>query len=116
MDFLALNSSAMGSSASLRGRSTPPTSDPIEAEMISSDEDERQHVQKPVSISCLRSKKNNVLNLLNVKTNRKRKIILEDSDEDIPVEVSTKQRKPARQNLSPVEFRSAFHITALKTC
>lgn len=53
MDFMALNSSAMVSSNSLRGGSTPPTSDPIDVDMVSSDEDEKQSIRKPVSTnSC----------------------------------------------------------------
>jgi DNA mismatch repair protein MSH6 len=54
MDLLALNSSAMGSSNSWRGRSTPPTSDPIDVDMVSSDEDEKQIVRKAASITCFR--------------------------------------------------------------
>ena len=49
MNFLALNSSAMGGSASSRGRSTPPTSDPIDVDMVSSDEDAKRSIRKPVS-------------------------------------------------------------------
>lgn len=50
LDFNALNSSVMASSASSIGRSTPPTSDPIDVDMMSSDEDEGIRVQVRYSL------------------------------------------------------------------
>lgn len=54
MDLLTLDSSAIGGSNSWRGRSTPPTSDPIDVDMISSDEDEKQNVRKAASVNYFR--------------------------------------------------------------
>jgi hypothetical protein len=49
-----------------------------------------------------------------VKTNRKRKIILEDSDEDQRVVASSKQRKPVQKSSSPVESTSVFYTIVFK--
>ncbi|KAF5379188.1 hypothetical protein D9615_005989 [Tricholomella constricta] len=78
-NYDALNSSAMASSSS-RGHSTPPTSDPIDIDMLSSDEQDAHPVQKPMQ--------------------RKRKVLLVDSDgEEVP---TNKQRKSAQHSSSPV--------------
>lgn len=85
MDFLALNSSAIGSSISLGSRSTPPTSDPIDVDMVSSDEEAKESIRKPRV--------------------HKRKVVLEDSDEDGDVAL-IKQRKQVQQSSSPVDSQS----------
>ncbi|KAG5646336.1 hypothetical protein DXG03_003659 [Asterophora parasitica] len=73
--FGAAPSSAMASSSS-RGHSTPPTSDPIDVDMVSSDE------EHPVQKS------------------RKRKVLLVDSDEEAP---PSKLRKSVQPSSSPVD-------------
>ncbi|RDB29773.1 DNA mismatch repair protein msh6 [Hypsizygus marmoreus] len=81
MDLAALNSSAMASSTSSRGRSTPPTSDPIDIDMLSSGEEDAHPVQKT--------------------THRKRKVVLVDSDEE--EEPSTKRKSKSNPaSSSPV--------------
>ncbi|KAF8068932.1 muts domain V-domain-containing protein [Lyophyllum atratum] len=79
-NFDALNSSAMASSTSSRGHSTPPTSDPIDVDMQSSDEEDAHPVLKM--------------------TQRKRKVMLVDSeDEEV---LTSKKSKPAQPSSSPV--------------
>ncbi|KAG6917118.1 hypothetical protein DXG01_003784 [Tephrocybe rancida] len=75
----ALNSSAMASSTSSRGHSTPPTSDPIDVDMLASDDEDDHPVQKM--------------------TQRKRKVTLVDSDED---DVPASKRKSAQPSSSPI--------------
>ncbi|KAG5338497.1 hypothetical protein C0989_007269 [Termitomyces sp. Mn162] len=77
----ALNSSAMGRSVSSRSHSTPPTSDPIDVDMLTSDEEDPHLVQKT--------------------SQRKRKVVLLDSDEENDNSVR-KQRKSTQPDSSPV--------------
>ncbi|KAG6861406.1 hypothetical protein C0995_000535 [Termitomyces sp. Mi166 len=77
----ALTSSAMASSTSSRGHSTPPTSDPIDVDMLASDEDDPHPVQKM--------------------TQRKRKVMLVDSDDENGNSAS-KQHKSVQPDSSPV--------------
>ncbi|KAG6876423.1 hypothetical protein C0993_003233 [Termitomyces sp. T159_Od127] len=82
----ALNSSAMTRSTKSRGHSTPPTSDPIDVDMLASDEEDPHPVQKMGQ--------------------RKRKMLLVDSDEENDNSVS-KQRKSSQPLSSPVSKAAA---------
>ncbi|KAG6888726.1 hypothetical protein C0992_007635 [Termitomyces sp. T32_za158] len=85
----ALNSSAMTRSNQSRGHSTPPTSDPIDVDILASDEEDHHPVQKTKQ--------------------RKRKMVLMDSDEDENENDNSvsKQRKSSQPMSSPVPKASA---------
>ncbi|KAG6841043.1 hypothetical protein C0991_002351 [Blastosporella zonata] len=79
----ALKLSAMTSSTSSRSHSTPPTSDPIDVDMLASDDEDAHPVQKM--------------------SQRKRKVMLVDSDEDdAPTSKHGKARQPSSSPVTKV--------------
>ncbi|TFK38050.1 DNA mismatch repair protein msh6 [Crucibulum laeve] len=83
-DRHALQSSVAASTTSC-GASTPPSSDPIDVDMLSDDDEQKQRdVKKSIT-----------------KPTGKRKVVIEDSDEEITETRPTKHRDSSHRNSSP---------------